>query len=123
VQLLANGVGPIRFQEQCVEGVLAPGLTLLQVSLFANVPNPYDTPTVQQFFADTVMKGTALAGPLYLFNGSVDLWIPNSAVQALAADQQARGVDVTYEPVLGEHITGAVTGYPGAAQWVAQHLG
>lgn len=91
--------------------------------LFTSIPDPYVTSLVQEFYAETRMAGTALAGPLYLFNGSFDFWIPNSAVEVLAADQRSRGVNVDYAAVWGEHITGAVTGFPGAAEWVARHLG
>lgn len=123
VQLIANLPGPIRFQEQCVELLASAGATLLQTSLFANVPDPYSTDIVRQFLDRTKMAGTALAGPLFMFNGVHDLWIPNHAVVELCNDQRARGVDVTCLEVGGEHITATLSGYWPAAEWLTRRLG
>jgi hypothetical protein len=113
----------IGLQNQCFLQLAALGATFLPVRLFSTLANPYATPIAQYVLADSKLTGSPLAGPLLLFNAVHDEWIPAAGTEALYADQRDRGVKVQYVAVPGEHVLGAVTGYPAAYEWVTGRLG
>ncbi|WP_162140698.1 lipase family protein [Jongsikchunia kroppenstedtii] len=117
---LARAVG---LQNQCFVQLATLGATFLPVRLFATLANPYANPVAQYVLNDSKLTGSPLAGPLLLFNAAHDEWIPAAGTEALYEDQRDRGVNVQYVSVPGDHVLGAATGYPAAADWVVSRLG
>jgi len=122
-EVAGNFARAIGLQNQCFLQLASLGATFIPVRLFATLANPYVTPTAQYVLTDSKLAGSPLAGPLLLFNAANDEWIPAAGTRALYADQRDRGVNAQYVSVPGEHVMGAATGYPPAADWVISRLG
>jgi hypothetical protein len=67
------------------------------------------------------VAGTPTA-PVYDYHAIADEVAPISGDQALMRRYCAAGATVDYVPVLGEHLTGAVTGYPGQLLFLQQRF-
>ena len=60
--------------------------------------------------------------PLYIYSGGQEFWIPALGSRNLYDEQCGHGVPAVYRQVPGEHLLAALTGNPGAFDWVDARL-
>lgn len=118
----ARQVASSPFKDACAIPLGVLGVTLMPMQLMSNVPDLFHSPVVEDVFAATKMADKKSEVPLYIYNGAQDFWIPPAGARALADEQRALGVDVTYREVFGEHLIGALTGFGDALTWLDQHV-
>lgn len=108
-------------KDTCLEQVALGGATLGDLGAIAE-PGALRSPTALRLYDQTRMSDRRVAAPLYLYQGANEFWIPVGPVRRLADEQRALGVDVTLDEVPGEHFLAALTGYPGASEWIGRTL-
>lgn len=106
----------------CVAPAAAAGGTFMPMQLLSNDPDPFHSPAAYEIYRVTKMSDRKAEVPLYIFNGAQEFWIPALGARNLFAEQCRLGADAVYREVFGEHVIGAVTGYPEAALWLDDRL-
>ena len=86
------------------------------------VPDLLEVPAVKQVIAINRLGQRKPGAPLYLYQATLDELMPLKDVDALVQSYCAQGVKVSYKPGFGEHISMAVTGWPGALQYLSDRL-
>lgn len=119
---LAQQLATSPLKDHCVYTLGAAGVTFLPMEAMANVDNPLASPQARELYRAMKMEGIASGTPLYIYNGAQEFWIPAAGARELYAEQCGLGVPAVYREVFGEHLIGAVTGYPGALQWLDERL-
>lgn len=119
---LAQWVATSPMKDQCIGVIAASGVHMLPIDVAANIEAPLQSELAQQVFRETKMAGMKSGTPLLIYNGEQEWWIPAEGARNLYNEQCALGVNAIYRSVFGEHLIGAVTGYPGALDWLDQRL-
>ncbi|APE38419.1 lipase [Nocardia mangyaensis] len=119
---LARWVATSPMKDQCVSVFAVPGVLHLPIDVGANIADPLHSELATQIYEITRMSGMRSATPLYIYNGEQEWWIPAEGARNLYAEQCALGANAVYRGVFGEHIVGAVTGYPEAMLWLDERL-
>ncbi|MFF2083203.1 lipase family protein [Nocardia sp. NPDC058176] len=119
---LARWVATSPMKDQCVSVFAVPGVLHLPIDVGANIADPLRSELATQIYEITRMGGMRSATPLYIYNGEQEWWIPAEGARNLYAEQCALGANAVYRGVFGEHIVGAVTGYPEAMLWLDERL-
>ncbi|MDO3646501.1 lipase family protein [Nocardia mangyaensis] len=119
---LARWVATSPMKDQCVSVFAVPGVLHLPIDVGANIADPLRSELATQIYEITRMAGLRSATPLYIYNGEQEWWIPAEGARNLYAEQCALGANAVYRGVFGEHIVGAVTGYPEAMLWLDERL-
>ncbi len=109
-------------KDSCSTIFVLAGPSMLPIQIAANTPDVLHSPLAERILAITRMDGMKSPVPLYVYNGAQDFWIPAQGPREYYERQCALGARAVYREVLGEHIIGLATGYPGAAAWVDQRL-
>ncbi|MFC6010532.1 lipase family protein [Nocardia lasii] len=109
-------------KDTCVSVFAVPGVLHLPIDVGANIVDPLRSDLATDIYEITRMRGMRSVTPLYIYNGDQEWWIPAEGARNLYAEQCELGADAVYRGVLGEHIIGAVTGYPEAIAWLDQRL-
>ncbi|HEX3604437.1 MAG TPA: lipase family protein [Candidatus Dormibacteraeota bacterium] len=87
---------------------------------YTTVADPLALPAVRSVIAADRLGQRIPAAPLYIFQARFDELIPASQVQALVRTYCAAHATVQYqEDLIGEHVTEAATGAPGAVAYLA----
>lgn len=110
------------FKDSCGGIFVVPGLFQLPVDLAADLPDALHSPMAENIYRITAMAGMKSTAPLYIYNGEQEFWIPAAGARELYQQQCAMGAVAVYRSVFGEHLTAALTGYPGALAWLDQRL-
>ncbi|MBP2192286.1 lipase family protein [Nocardia goodfellowii] len=100
----------------------AAGVLMLPIDIAANFPDPLNSEFAAEIYRVTRMEGMKSAVPLYIYNGEQEFWIPAEGARNLYREQCALGASAVYRGVLGEHVVGAVLGYPEAIGWLDERL-
>ncbi|MFF0543620.1 lipase family protein [Nocardia thailandica] len=109
-------------KDECADTFAVPGVLLLPIDVGSNIVDPLRSELAEQIYDITRMPGMASGTPLYIYNGAQEFWIPAEGARRLYQEQCGLGVTAVYREVLGEHLIGAATGYPGAVAWLDERL-
>ncbi|WP_181697060.1 lipase family protein [Nocardia sp. GTS18] len=119
---LGRWVATSAMKDQCVSIFALPGILHLPIDVGANIADPLHSDLAARIYEVTRMEGMRSATPLYVYNGEQEFWIPAEGARNLYQEQCELGATAVYRGVLGEHIVGAVTGYPEAMLWLDERL-
>ncbi|WP_020672081.1 lipase family protein [Amycolatopsis nigrescens] len=87
------------------------------------VPELLDVPSVKKVIAENTMGRFKPGAPIYYYQGILDELTPVQPVDKLVREYCGQGVPVQYQRyLLGEHVTIAVTGAPGALAYLNDRL-
>ncbi|WP_068064219.1 lipase family protein [Nocardia xishanensis] len=100
----------------------AAGVLMLPIDIAANFADPLESDFAAEIYRVTRMEDMRSAVPLYIFNGDQEFWIPAEGARNLYREQCELGASAVYRGVFGEHLIGAVTGYPEAMLWLDELL-
>jgi len=90
---------------------------------YTTVPELLDVPAVEQVIAQNVMGTRKPGSPTYFYQGVFDELALAPPVDKLVAKYCAEGVTIQYRRILvGDHVTVAVQGAPGALAYVNDRL-
>ncbi|MEV0547204.1 lipase family protein [Nocardia salmonicida] len=109
-------------KDTCASVFAVPGILHLPIDVGANIADPLRSELATDIYEITRMQGLRSATPLYIYNGDQEFWIPAEGAHNLYTEQCELGANAVYRGVLGEHIIGAVTGYPEAMVWLDERL-
>ncbi|MBF6327829.1 lipase [Nocardia transvalensis] len=113
-------ISPLK--DTCVGVFALPGVLMLPIDIAADIPDPLQSDLADDIYRVTRMQDMKSAVPLYIYNGEQEFWIPAEGARALYREQCTLGAPAVYRSVFGEHIIGAVLGYPEAIHWIDQRL-
>ena len=119
---LAEWVATSPLKNSCTTVGAAGGITMFPMQLAADDPDPFRSPVAEKIYAITEMADTKSPVPLYIYNGGQEWWIPAAGARNLYRQQCKLGANAAYREVFGEHLIGAVTGYPEALTWLDARL-
>ncbi|WP_280217564.1 lipase family protein [Nocardia neocaledoniensis] len=119
---LARWVATSAMKDQCVSVFAIPGVLHLPIDVAANIPDPLRSELATKIYEITRMSGLRSSTPLYVYNGEQEFWIPAEGARKLYDEQCSLGANAVYRSVFGEHVIGAVTGYPEAMLWLDERL-
>ncbi|MCX4099061.1 lipase family protein [Nocardia sp. alder85J] len=119
---LAQWVGTSPLKDICGDADGPLGVVGFPMDVVANVGDSLNTPIANQMFDKLNLGDRTSAVPLYIYHGVWDPWIPLEDAQRTAREQCSRGVPAVFREVLGEHLTGYVTGSPGLDDWILARL-
>jgi hypothetical protein len=87
------------------------------------VPQLLDVPAVRKVIAENVMGTRKPGSPTYFYQGIFDELALTPPVDALVKKYCAEGVTIQYRRIpIGDHVTVAVQGAPGALAYVHDRL-
>lgn len=90
---------------------------------YTTVPELLDVPAVKQVIAQNVMGSRKPGSPTYFYQGIFDELALTPPVDKLVAKYCAEGVTIQYSRIpIGDHVTVAVQGAPGALAYVNDRL-
>ena len=90
---------------------------------YTTVPELLDVPAVKQVIAQNVMGSRKPGSPTYFYQGVFDELALTPPVDKLVAKYCAEGVTIQYRRIpVGDHVTVAVQGAPGALAYVNDRL-
>lgn len=106
----------------------AAGLARLDLGRIATVPEPLESEIAQAVIADNKPGAAAPTMPVLFYHGSRgrflgDQFIPEEGVLEVIDTWRARGADVDYLPVPGEHLIAAGWAMPAVLRWMGRALG
>ncbi|WP_084534747.1 lipase family protein [Nocardia yamanashiensis] len=119
---LAQWAAVSALKDLCMSSYSWPGLLQLPIDIAANYPDPLRSELAEEIYQLSRIEGRKSAVPLYIYNGEQEWWVPAEGAKKLYAEQCALGATAVYRSVFGEHIIGAVTGYPESLNWLDQRL-
>nr|WP_238421895.1 lipase family protein [Gordonia sp. 'Campus'] len=106
----------------CVIPAAVGGGSFMPMQLLSRDPDPFRSPTAERIYRLTRMSDLGSATPLLIYHGTHEWWIPAAGARALFREQCAHGVNAAYREIFGEHITGALLGFPVAMDWLDRRL-
>ncbi|MCR5977523.1 lipase [Gordonia jinghuaiqii] len=106
----------------CVIPEALAGGTFLPMQLMSKDPDPFRSPVAERIYEITRMSDRTSAIPLLIYQGTHEWWIPAAGARALYRQQCARGANAAYREIFGEHVTGALLGFPVALEWLNRRL-
>jgi len=124
VDALLNDKGKAAFEtlgHQCI-GEFSVQFAFQHMRDYVTVPELLDVPAVRQVIAENTMGQRVPAAPTYIYQGTNDELAITPPVDTLVATYCGMGATVQYVKILGEHITTAGTGVPGALAYVNARL-
>lgn len=113
-------VSPLK--DLCTIPLALLGQTFLPMQIMSNDPDPFNSPVAEHIYEVTRMADKKAGTPIYIYNGAQEFWIPAAGARNLYREQCKLGANATYREVFGEHVIGAITGYPEALSWLDQRL-
>ncbi|WP_278262190.1 lipase family protein [Nocardia sp. AG03] len=119
---LARWVATSPMKDQCISVFALPGALHLPIDVGANITDPLRSELATEIYEITRMAGMRSTAPLYIYNGEQEFWIPAAGARNLYNEQCSLGANAVYRSVFGEHVIGAVTGYPEAMLWLDERL-
>ena len=94
-----------------------------RMSDYTTVPQLLDVPSVRKVIAENVMGTRKPGSPTYFYQGIFDELALTPPVDALVWKYCAEGVTIQYHRIpIGDHVTVAVQGAPGALAYVHDRL-
>jgi hypothetical protein len=124
IDALLNDRGKAAFETlggQCI-GEFTVGFAFRHMRDYVTVPELLDVPEVRAVIAENTMGQRLPDAPTYIYQGTHDELAITPPVDALVDTYCGMGADVQYVKILGEHITTAGTGVPGALAYVKDRL-
>lgn len=113
-------VSPLK--DLCTIPIALLGQTFLPMQIMSNDPDPFNSPVAKHIYEVTRMSDHKAGPPIYIYNGAQEFWIPAAGARNLYREQCRLGATATYREVFGEHVIGAMTGYPEALAWLDQRM-
>jgi hypothetical protein len=89
---------------------------------YVTVPELLDVPAIKTVIAENTMGQRLPDAPTYIYQGTHDELAITPPVDALVDEYCGMGASVQYVKILGEHITTAGTGVPGALAYLNARL-
>jgi hypothetical protein len=124
VDSLLNERGKAAFDTlggQCI-GEFTVSFAFQRMRDYVTVPELLDVPAIKTVIAENTMGQRLPDAPTYIYQGTHDELAITPPVDALVAKYCGMGASVTYVKILGEHITTAGTGVPGALAYLNARL-
>lgn len=124
IDTLLNDRGKAAFETlggQCI-GEFTIGFAFRHMRDYVTVPELLDVPEVKAVIAENTMGQRLPDAPTYIYQGTHDELAITPPVDALVDTYCGMGAKVKYVKILGEHITTAGTGVPGALAYVKDRL-
>jgi hypothetical protein len=124
IDTLLNAKGKAAFDtlgHQCI-GEFAIQFAFQHMRDYVTVPELLDVPAVRQVIAENTMGQQLPDAPTYIYQGTNDELAITPPVDKLVATYCAMGAKIQYVKILGEHITTAGTGVPGALTYIQGRL-
>ncbi|CAM2833121.1 lipase family protein [Skermania piniformis] len=110
-------------KDMCLGALAAPGvLAPIPIEAMSDIPDVLNTPIAQRVLTENRLGGRAPSVPVYLYQGEQDPWITVQNADNLYADWCAAGATAQLQRYLGEHMTAALVGAPGAYAWIDDRL-
>ncbi|MGB3698430.1 MAG: lipase family protein [Gordonia sp. (in: high G+C Gram-positive bacteria)] len=119
---LAQWLATSPLKNACELPLAIAGVTFMPMQLMSNDPDPFHSPVAEHIYRVTEMAGAKSAVPLYIYQGAQEFWIPAAGARELFEQQCRLGAVATYREVPGEHVIAAISGYPGALEWLDARL-
>jgi hypothetical protein len=124
IDALLNDRGRAAFAavgQQCI-AEFTLGYAFQRMGDHVTVPELLDVPAVQRVIAENTMGQRLPDAPTYIYQGTHDELAITPPVDRLVATYCGMGATVKYVKILGEHLTTAGTGVPGALAYVNDRL-
>ena len=124
IDSLLNDRGRAAFETlggQCV-GEFALSFAFQHMRDHVTVPELLDVPSVRAVIAENTMGQRLPDAPTYVYQGTHDELAITPPVDQLVQTYCGMGATVQYVKILGEHLTTAGTGVPGALAYVNDRL-
>lgn len=121
VNNLGKWAAPI-FRDLCTVPAAMLGPLTIPVEAVSAIPDPFRSSLAQKIYRHFNMPGKRYGMPMYVYNGAQEFWIPAIMAQDLYAEQCRLGTRAVLRLAPGEHAIAAVTGLPGALQWLDARL-
>jgi hypothetical protein len=124
VDALLNDKGKAAFEtlgRQCI-GEFTLQFAFQHMRDYVTVPELLDVPAIKKIIAENTMGQRRPYAPTYIYQGTNDELAITPPVDHLVATYCGMGAKVQYVKILGEHITTAGTGVPGALAYVTDRL-
>lgn len=124
VDALLNDKGKAAFEtlgRQCI-GEFTLQFAFQHMRDYVTVPELLDVPVIKKVIAENTMGQRRPYAPTYIYQGTNDELAITPPVDHLVATYCGMGAKVQYVKILGEHITTAGTGVPGALAYVKDRL-
>jgi hypothetical protein len=106
---------------QCI-GEFAVSFAFQRMRDYVTVPELLDVPAIRTVIAENTMGQRLPDAPTYIYQGTHDELAITPPVDALVGKYCGMGASVKYVKILGEHITTAGTGVPGALAYLNARL-
>ncbi|MDH3047083.1 lipase family protein [Gordonia alkanivorans] len=106
----------------CVIPEALGGGTFMPMQLMSNDPDPFHSPVAERIYRLTAMADRKSVVPLLIYHGTHEWWIPAAGARALYRQQCGYGATAAYREIFGEHLTGAILGFPVALEWLNERL-
>ncbi|GAA1959726.1 lipase family protein [Amycolatopsis minnesotensis] len=124
-ETLLNAKGKAAF-EQIGKGCIAQfsvSHAFQRMRDYVTVPELLEVPAVKKVIKEVTMGQRKPGAPIYYYQGILDELTPSPPVDALVKNYCGKGVPVQYQRyLLGEHVSIAVTGIPGALSYLNDRL-
>lgn len=123
-ETLLNDKGKAAFEDigkQCI-ATFSVAYAFRSMGDHVTVPELLDVPSVQKVIAENTMGSRVPGAPVHIYQGAQDELTITPPVDDLVATYCANGATVEYVKILGEHITTAGTGVPGALAYLQARL-
>lgn len=106
----------------CVIPEALGGGTFMPMQLLSSDPDPFHSPVAERIYRLTAMADRKSVVPLLIYQGTHEWWIPAAGARALFRQQCGYGAVAAYREIFGEHVTGAILGFPVALEWLNKRL-
>jgi hypothetical protein len=124
IDALLNDRGQAAFETlggQCI-GEFTVSFAFQRMRDYVTVPELLDVPAIKTVIAENTMGQRLPDAPTYIYQGTHDELAITPPVDALVGKYCGMGAPVQYVKILGEHITTAGTGVPGALAYLNARL-
>lgn len=122
INSLGQQMGITSIKDQCANTLALAGIPGIPAEALANIRRALDSPVAHDIYTKMKMADRKSGTPLYIYSGGQEFWVPALGSRNLYEEQCGHGVPAVYRQVPGEHLLAALTGNPGAFDWVDARL-
>ncbi|MFF0488739.1 lipase family protein [Nocardia sp. NPDC004068] len=119
---LAQWVATSPVKDTCGDSNGPLGVAGIPLEVATNTADPLNAPVADRILRQVDLTDRTAAAPLYIYHGASDIWIPLEPARALYEQQCARGVPAAFHVYPGEHLIGALAGFPDVLDWLDARL-
>ncbi|WP_084161158.1 lipase family protein [Nocardia sp. BMG51109] len=119
---LAQWVAASPVKDTCGDTNGPLGVIGIPIEIATNTADPLDSPAADRVLRQADLRDRTAGAPLLIYHGAHDFWLPIEGPRELYRQQCARGVPAVFRPEPGEHLLGALAGFPEVVDWLDARL-